>query len=93
MDGSAGAVGKKARRALLAALLATVVTAVTPIAVGQSFQSNSAADISGWPAAAQIRRISAPGRSVLSRNRPDGEHRPRLDRSRQPRGYKGGDLF
>lgn len=47
MDGSDGAVGKKARRSLLAALLATVVTAVTPAAIGQSFPSNSAADISG----------------------------------------------
>jgi hypothetical protein len=38
---------------------------------------------------AQIRRLSAPGRSVLSRNRPDREHRPKLDCCRQTRGYKG----
>jgi hypothetical protein len=47
MDGSEGAVGKKVRRALLAALLAAVVTAVTPAAIGQSFPSSSAAEISG----------------------------------------------
>jgi hypothetical protein len=40
------AVGKKARRALLAALFATVVAAVSP-AIGQSFPSSDAADVTG----------------------------------------------
>jgi hypothetical protein len=47
MDGSDGAVGKKARRALFATLFATAVTAAPPAAIGQSFPSSSAAGISG----------------------------------------------
>jgi hypothetical protein len=47
MDGSDGAVGKKARWALFATLFATVVTAAPPAAIGQSFPSSSAAGISG----------------------------------------------
>ena len=46
-DGSDGAVGKNARRVLFATLFVTVVTVVPPAAMGQSFPSGSAADISG----------------------------------------------